>query len=195
MSNNGLLQPAPVIFPDNYTISQDDDGSGESILGTHNALTAVAGIRSQTNLRHSINEAPKHKILGNYALGRTVGEGSFAKVKLATHRLTNQEVAIKIIEKAKLDEYSLKNMNRETNIMKQIDHPHIIHLYEIIETKKELNIVLEYAAGGEVLDYIVARGKLKESEARRFVRQIVSALEYMHSLGIVHRDLKVETNA
>ncbi|KAJ3130517.1 Map microtubule affinity-regulating kinase [Nowakowskiella sp. JEL0407] len=135
----------------------------------------------------------KHKHLGNYEILKTIGEGSFAKVKLGIHRLTNQQVAIKIIDKDKLpDEYSLKNLHREVSVMRLLDHPNIIKLYEVIETKKELHLVLEYAAGGEVLDYIVAHGKLKESEAKKFIRQIVSALEHCHAVNVVHRDLKAE---
>ncbi|KAJ3165319.1 MAP microtubule affinity-regulating kinase 1 [Irineochytrium annulatum] len=135
----------------------------------------------------------RHKHIGNYEIIKTVGEGSFARVKLATHRLTNQRVAIKVIDKDKLpDEYSLRNIHREAQIMRLLDHPNIIQLFEVMETKKELFLVLEYAAGGEVLDYIVAHGRLKEKEARRFIRQIVSALEYCHNLKIAHRDLKAE---
>ncbi|KAJ3116515.1 MAP microtubule affinity-regulating kinase 1 [Phlyctochytrium bullatum] len=135
----------------------------------------------------------KHKHIGNYEIIKTVGEGSFAKVKLAIHRLTNEKVAIKVIDKESLpDEYSLKNIHREAQIMRLLDHPNIIQLYEVMETKKELYLVLEYASGGEVLDYIVAHGRLKEKEARKFIQQIVSALEYCHSLNIAHRDLKSE---
>ncbi|KAI8804419.1 kinase-like domain-containing protein [Cladochytrium replicatum] len=123
----------------------------------------------------------KHKHLGNYELLKTIGEGSFARVKLGIHRLTNQQVAVKIIDKEKLpDEYSMRNLHREVQVMRMLDHPNIIKLYEVIETKRDLCLVLEYAAGGEVLDYIVAHGRLKEPEARRFIRQIVSAL-HLHS--------------
>ncbi|KAJ3266869.1 Map microtubule affinity-regulating kinase [Chytriomyces hyalinus] len=142
---------------------------------------------------HAEKQEEKHKHVGNYEILKTVGEGSFAKVKLAIHRLTKQKVALKIIDKEKLpDEYSLKNIHREAQIMRLLDHPHIIQLYEVMETKKELFLVLEYAVGGELLDYIVARGRLHEKEARKFFHQIVSALEYCHTLNIVHRDLKAE---
>ncbi|KAJ3069489.1 MAP microtubule affinity-regulating kinase 1 [Podochytrium sp. JEL0797] len=146
-----------------------------------------------TTQQHHEKHEEKHKNIGNYEVLKTVGEGSFAKVKLAVHRLTKQKVALKIIDKDKLpDEYSLKNIHREAQIMRLLDHPNIIQLYEVMETKKELYLVLEYAVGGELLDYIVARGRLHEKEARRFFQQITSALEYCHQLNIVHRDLKAE---
>ncbi|KAJ3388151.1 Map microtubule affinity-regulating kinase [Entophlyctis sp. JEL0112] len=108
----------------------------------------------------------KHKHIGNYEILKTVGEGSFAKVKVAVHRITKQKVALKIIDKDRLpDEYSLKNIHREAQIMRLLDHPSVIQLYEVMETKKELFLVLEFAVGGELLDYIVARGRLHEKEA------------------------------
>ena len=113
----------------------------------------------------------------------------YRSISIRTHRLANIDVAIKVIDKTTLDEYSLKHLYRETEIMKRLAHANIIQLFEIIESKKELSIVLELAAGGEVLDYILARGRLHEREARALVRQIVSALEYLHSpdISVAHR--------
>ncbi|TPX70577.1 hypothetical protein SpCBS45565_g01610 [Spizellomyces sp. 'palustris'] len=131
--------------------------------------------------------------IGNYDFIRTIGEGSFAKVKLAVHRLLGEKVAIKIIDKQTLpDSYSMAHLHREAQIMRMLDHPNIVQLIEVMETKRELYLVLEYAPGGEVLDYIVAHGRLKESEAKKFVRQIVEALKYCHDRNVVHRDLKAE---
>ncbi|KAJ3321216.1 MAP microtubule affinity-regulating kinase 1 [Blyttiomyces sp. JEL0837] len=152
------------------------------------------GEGSGTEKGHSSSHhQEKHKYVGNYEILKTIGEGSFAKVKLAIHRFTNHKVAIKVIDKEKLpDEYSLKNIHREAQIMRMLDHPNIIQLFEVMETKRELFLVLEYAAGGEVLDFIVSHGRLKEKQARVFMSQIVSALEFCHGIGIVHRDLKAE---
>jgi MAP/microtubule affinity-regulating kinase len=98
-----------------------------------------------------------------------------------------------VVDKDRLpDEYSLKNIHREAQIMRLCDHPNIIQLFEVMETKKELFLVLEYASGGELLDLIVSQGRLKEKDARNYIKQIVSALEYCHNLNIVHRDLKAE---
>jgi serine/threonine protein kinase len=111
---------------------------------------------------------------------------------LTTERLVNVDVAIKIIDKTRLDAVTLKNLYLQAEIMKKIKHTNITRLFEIIETEKELSIVLELTNGGDILDYIVARGRIVESEARGFFKQILSAVEYLHSHGITHRDLKPE---
>ena len=98
-------------------------------------------------------------------------------MKEGSHRLTEQKVAVKIIDKEQLpDEYALKNVHREATIMKLLDHPHVVQLFEVIETKKELYLIMELADGGELLDYIIAHERLKEPEAKKFARQIVEAL-------------------
>jgi serine/threonine protein kinase len=98
---------------------------------------------------------------------------------------------VKIIQKDKLDENTMKMVYREVNIMKLLNHPNIIRLYEVLDTKRFLFLIMEYASGGEVLDYVVAHGRLQEREAKRFFVQIAAALRYCHSLHVVHRDLKV----
>jgi MAP/microtubule affinity-regulating kinase len=130
--------------------------------------------------------------IGNYKLIKTIGKGNFAKVKLARHRLTGVEVAVKIIDKTQLSASSLQKVIREVRIMKMLDHPNIVKLFEVIETDKTLYLAMEYASGGEVFDYLVAHGRMKEKEARAKFRQIVSAVQYCHQKQIVHRDLKAE---
>ncbi|CAB3994469.1 MAP microtubule affinity-regulating kinase 3 isoform X4 [Paramuricea clavata] len=130
--------------------------------------------------------------IGNYKLLKTIGKGNFAKVKLAKHTPTDKEVAIKIIDKTQLNPSSLQKLFREVRIMKFLDHPNIVKLYEVIETDKTLYLVMEYASGGEVFDYLVAHGRMKEKEARAKFRQIVSAVQYCHQKHVIHRDLKAE---
>uniref|UniRef100_H2YPI1 MAP/microtubule affinity-regulating kinase 3 n=1 Tax=Ciona savignyi TaxID=51511 RepID=H2YPI1_CIOSA len=130
--------------------------------------------------------------IGQYRILKTIGKGNFAKVKLARHVLTGREVAIKIIDKKQLNPSSLQKLFREVRIMKHLDHPNIVKLYEVIENSKQLLLVMEYANGGEVFDYLVAHGRMKEKEARAKFRQIVSSVQYLHSKKIVHRDLKAE---
>ncbi|XP_077089458.1 serine/threonine-protein kinase MARK2 isoform X28 [Siphateles boraxobius] len=130
--------------------------------------------------------------IGCYRLLKTIGKGNFAKVKLAKHVLTGREVAVKIIDKTQLNSSSLQKLFREVRIMKVLNHPNIVKLFEVIETEKTLYLVMEYASGGEVFDYLVAHGRMKEKEARAKFRQIVSAVQYCHQKCIVHRDLKAE---
>ncbi|KAJ3146564.1 MAP/microtubule affinity-regulating kinase 3 [Irineochytrium annulatum] len=130
--------------------------------------------------------------IGNYHFQKTVGEGNFAKVKLAKHKLTGAEVAIKVIDKTTLDEKKLGKLYREVRIMKMLHHPHIVKLYEVIETKHTVFLVMEYASGGELYDYLVVHGKMKEKEARAKFRQILSAVSYCHKKRVIHRDLKAE---
>ncbi|KAM4650862.1 serine/threonine-protein kinase SIK2 isoform 2-T2 [Discoglossus pictus] len=130
--------------------------------------------------------------VGFYDIERTLGKGNFAVVKLARHRITKTEVAIKIIDKSQLDAVNLEKIYREVQIMKMLDHPHIIKLYQVMETKNMLYLVTEYAKNGEIFDYLANHGRLNETEARRKFWQILSAVEYCHSRKIVHRDLKAE---
>uniref|UniRef100_A0A8C9MYC9 non-specific serine/threonine protein kinase n=1 Tax=Serinus canaria TaxID=9135 RepID=A0A8C9MYC9_SERCA len=103
-----------------------------------------------------------------------------------------QSVAIKIIDKSQLDAVNLEKIYREVQIMKMLDHPHIIKLYQVMETKSMLYLVTEFAKNGEIFDYLASHGRLSEAEARRKFWQILSAVEYCHSRKIVHRDLKAE---
>uniref|UniRef100_A0A8D0GIA4 non-specific serine/threonine protein kinase n=1 Tax=Sphenodon punctatus TaxID=8508 RepID=A0A8D0GIA4_SPHPU len=102
------------------------------------------------------------------------------------------QVAIKIIDKTQLDEENLKKIFREVQIMKMLCHPHIIRLYQVMETERMIYLVTEYASGGEIFDHLVAHGRMAEKEARRKFKQIVAAVHFCHCRNIVHRDLKAE---
>ncbi|XP_020664623.1 MAP/microtubule affinity-regulating kinase 3 isoform X2 [Pogona vitticeps] len=151
--------------------------------------TNRSGARCRNSIASCADEQPH---IGNYRLLKTIGKGNFAKVKLARHILTGREVAIKIIDKTQLNPTSLQKLFREVRIMKILNHPNIVKLFEVIETEKTLYLIMEYASGGEVFDYLVAHGRMKEKEARAKFRQIVSAVQYCHQKHIVHRDLKAE---
>ncbi|XP_061449408.1 serine/threonine-protein kinase SIK3 isoform X2 [Rhineura floridana] len=130
--------------------------------------------------------------IGYYEIERTIGKGNFAVVKLATHLVTRVKVAIKIIDKTQLDEENLKKIFREVQIMKMLCHPHIIRLYQVMETERMIYLVTEYASGGEIFDHLVAHGRMAEKEARKKFQQIVAAVHFCHCRNIVHRDLKAE---
>jgi 5'-AMP-activated protein kinase catalytic alpha subunit len=112
---------------------------------------------------------------------------------VAHHVTTNQKVAVKILNKGKIKQQEMaEKVRREINILKMCTHPHIIRLYEVIDTPTDIFVVMEYVSGGELFDYIVSRGRLPPDEARHFFHQIISGIEYCHYHKIVHRDLKPE---
>ncbi|KAF7221289.1 transcript variant X2, partial [Nothobranchius furzeri] len=113
-------------------------------------------------------------------------------VKLGVHCITGQKVAIKIVNREKLSESVLMKVEREIAILKLIEHPHVLKLYDVYENNKYLYLVLEHVSGGELFDYLVKKGRLTPKEARKFFRQIISALDFCHSHSICHRDLKPE---
>ncbi|KAK8775754.1 hypothetical protein V5799_030900 [Amblyomma americanum] len=169
--------------------SQRDCKVHESVTTDQGEEVSVLAPRTTSAPRSRTSEEPH---IGRYRLLKTIGKGNFAKVKLAKHVPTGKEVAIKIIDKTQLNPSSLQKLFREVRIMKMLDHPNIVKLYQVIETEKTLYLVMEYASGGEVFDYLVAHGRMKEKEARAKFRQIVSAVQYCHQKRIIHRDLKAE---
>uniref|UniRef100_A0A671DZ71 non-specific serine/threonine protein kinase n=1 Tax=Rhinolophus ferrumequinum TaxID=59479 RepID=A0A671DZ71_RHIFE len=172
------------------TVNERDTENHTSHGDGRQEVTSRSG-RSGARCRNSIAScADEQPHIGNYRLLKTIGKGNFAKVKLARHILTGREVAIKIIDKTQLNPTSLQKLFREVRIMKILNHPNIVKLFEVIETDKTLYLIMEYASGGEVFDYLVAHGRMKEKEARAKFRQIVSAVQYCHQKRIVHRDLK-----
>nr|XP_048295464.1 serine/threonine-protein kinase MARK1 isoform X1 [Myodes glareolus] len=178
------------------TVNERDTENHTSVDGYTEAHVQPTKSSSRQNIprcRNSITSATDEQPhIGNYRLQKTIGKGNFAKVKLARHVLTGREVAVKIIDKTQLNPTSLQKLFREVRIMKILNHPNIVKLFEVIETEKTLYLVMEYASGGEVFDYLVAHGRMKEKEARAKFRQIVSAVQYCHQKCIVHRDLKAE---
>ncbi|KAI1318760.1 serine/threonine-protein kinase KIN2 [Mortierella claussenii] len=143
------------------------------------------------------------RVLGNYHMSKTLGAGSMGKVKLGVHSRTRDKVAIKIIPRVQPNPNMTpaqqeKEDNRETrtireaSIMMVLHHPYIVSLYEVMVLPHHYYMVLEHVDGGQMLDYIISHGKLKEKHARKFARQIASALDYCHRNSIVHRDLKIE---
>lgn len=131
--------------------------------------------------------------VGKYELGRTLGEGNFAKVKFARHVETKENVAIKILDKEKILKHKMiTQIKREISTMKLIRHPNVIRMYEVMASKSKIYIVLEFVTGGELFDKIARSGRLKEDEARKYFQQLICAVDYCHSRGVFHRDLKPE---
>ncbi|KAF5944052.1 hypothetical protein HYC85_018129 [Camellia sinensis] len=122
--------------------------------------------------------------VGRYELGRTLGEGTFAKVKFARNIETGENVAIKILDKEKILKHKMiAQIKREISTMKLIRHPNVIRMYEVMASKTKIYIVLELVTGGELFDKIASKGRLKEDEARKYFQQLINAVDYCHSRG------------
>uniref|UniRef100_A0A034VME3 MAP/microtubule affinity-regulating kinase 3 n=1 Tax=Bactrocera dorsalis TaxID=27457 RepID=A0A034VME3_BACDO len=196
----------PITTPPKVAAMPPATGERTTTATATNAVHTVYNNRHVGNVMHNNQGSPNMQLrtsapmrwrateehIGKYKLIKTIGKGNFAKVKLAKHLPTGKEVAIKIIDKTQLNPGSLQKLFREVRIMKMLDHPNIVKLFQVIETEKTLYLVMEYASGGEVFDYLVLHGRMKEKEARVKFRQIVSAVQYCHQKRIIHRDLKAE---
>ncbi|KAJ4341853.1 Serine/threonine-protein kinase [Didymella glomerata] len=141
---------------------------------------------------------------GTWALGKTIGAGSMGKVKLAKHNETGEQVAVKIVPRQSQDQHQSAadreradhskevRTAREAAIVSLLDHPYICGMRDVVRTNYHWYMLFEFVNGGQMLDYIISHGRLKEKQARKFARQIASALDYCHRNSIVHRDLKIE---
>jgi len=135
----------------------------------------------------------RRRLKNRFELCKKLGQGTYGKVQLGINKETGQRVAIKTIKKSKIEtEADLIRIRREIQIMSSVQHPNIIHIYEVFENKEKMVLVMEIAAGGELYDYISDRKTLGEPDARRIFRQIATAIYYCHKHNICHRDLKLE---
>lgn len=139
-------------------------------------------------------------MIGLWKIGRTIGKGSSGRVRIARHVKTHQLAAVKIVSKSTImnsvnrpgSGNAFFNIEREIVIMKLIDHPNILRLYDVWETNSDLYLILEYVEGGELFDYLCNKGPLSTAEALGYFQQIIFAVDYCHRLNIAHRDLKPE---
>ena len=179
---------------------------------SHSRLVSIgSSVASISNHNHP-------QKIGPWKLGKTLGRGATGRVLLATHQSTGQKAAVKVVSKSELQEEDgtiehNNNNNKDNNangkdnekeeglpygiereiiIMKLLNHPNVLRLYDVWETSKALYLVLEYVEGGELFDLLVERGALQEAEAIKYFRQIILGTAYCHALGICHRDLKPE---
>ena len=170
-------QPAPINDPES---------------AVHRQETAPGPARRQDYSKSSSKRRDVQ--FGDYVLGQTLGEGEFGKVKLGWKKDGSTQVAIKLIRKDTVQNHPgrLPKIHREIAILRDLAHPNIVRLHEMVETERNIGIILEYASGGELFDYILNHRYLKDPAARRLFAQLVSGVGYLHKKGIVHRDLKLE---
>jgi SNF-related kinase len=200
----------------NNTIKENSMAAKNSSSSATTTTTTTTTMTKQKfdNLNVSSLIGEQHQsIAGLYELEETIGQGHFAVVKLGRHKFTGEKVAVKCIDKTKLDAVSRDHLYQEVRCMKLVQHPNVVRLYDVCDTKSKLYLILELGDGGDMYDYIMREsergamssgrggrggggggggGGLSERRARRYFRQIVRALKYCHDLCVVHRDLKPE---
>ncbi len=168
-----------------------------TVTGTGASLAGSEGVEDGSRRRQDYSKQStrrKDVQFGEYMLGQTLGEGEFGKVKLGWKKDGTVQVAIKLIrrESVATNPSRLPKIYREISILRELSHPNIVRLHEMVETDRHIGIILEYASGGELFDYILTHRHLKDPAARRLFAQLVSGVGYLHKKGIVHRDLKLE---
>ncbi|KAM9390236.1 hormonally up-regulated neu tumor-associated kinase [Phaethornis superciliosus] len=190
-AGDGLLSEPPAVA------GSGGGGGGETrkaAAGAEGSFLAAWLSAAAAAPRERLRDFQHTKRVGNYLIGRKLGEGSFAKVREGLHVLTGEKVAVKVIDKkrAKKDTYVTKNLRREGQIQQMIRHPNIAQLLDILETENSYYLVMELCPGGNLMHKIYEKKRLEEHEARKYIRQLILAVEHLHRAGVVHRDLKIE---
>ncbi|CAL1531400.1 unnamed protein product [Lymnaea stagnalis] len=169
------------------TVSSSDDTQPTQRVTPYERLS-----QDLSNDQKVIKEITLGRRIAFYRIRGEIGTGNFSQVKLGIHALTKEKVAIKILDKTKLDQKTQRLLSREITSMERLHHPNIIRLYEVVETLAKLHIIMEFAGGGELFTKISNEGKLPEADAKCIFSQLVAAVEHMHDNNIIHRDLKAE---
>ena len=197
-THNDSHTPSPILQPKAVKGSPPPAPQQQPTSPPYLAASAAAGTSSLSvpaplPFRPQSGQDGHVEYVGPFILGPVLGRGCTGTVRLGTHKHTGFEVAFKIIDKKYLNsEPKLwKKVKREIAILKLIEHPHVLKLYDVLETEHRLYLVLEHVKGGELFDYIVSKGRLDREESLRLTAQIVLGLEHCHKHSICHRDLKV----
>ncbi|KAJ1640780.1 kinase-like domain-containing protein [Pavlovales sp. CCMP2436] len=155
----------------------------------------MAAVKAQQPVRKNVSErwVDGKLHVGNYEVIGKLGEGTFGMVLKAVHVHVGETVAIKVLEKSRINTADeIERVGREVQILKTVHHANVVRLWELLYTRDKIYLVMEFSAAGELFGHIVKRGRLKDDEARFYFRQVVEGLHYLHGLDVVHRDIKPE---
>ncbi|KAL4263361.1 non-specific serine/threonine protein kinase [Pleurotus pulmonarius] len=218
-STNGSQRPRPMSMPPQSYNASAADRDGKNGTGNDSGRSTPAGNARRSHRERETNGSSNKprssgRILGDYTLSKTLGAGSMGKVKLATHNITGEKLAVKILPRIQpppssgsvppgstpeaVAKQASKDASKEIRTLREaalsmlLHHPYICGMREMIVHQYHYYMVFEYVNGGQMLDYIISHGRLRERVARKFARQIGSALDYCHQNSVVHRDLKIE---
>ena len=177
-----------------YFTEKDEEQNNKN-LKTHSTAEKLEKSEKEEKLENAEKEGKIEftKIIGNYILFDQIGMGTFSKVTRAVHILTEQIVAVKILEKEKIeDDIDVERIIREIEILKNINHPNIAQMFETYSTIHNIYLMMEYIEGGDLFDYINKNLFLSENKACYIFRQLIGVIEYLNNMGISHRDIKPE---
>ena len=192
--DSGAVLNRVVISDPEIDIKREEERIEEINPGASLEEAVPKGTKRRQDFSANTSKRKDGAKFGEYILGQTLGEGEFGKVKLGWKKDGSVEVAIKLIRRENLNANPtrLPKIYREVNILRGLQHPNIVRLHEMLETDRYIGIVMECASGGELFDYILHHRYLKDGPAKRLFAQLVSGVGYLHKVGIVHRDLKLE---
>lgn len=148
-------------------------------------------MQSSSNFTGSSLLQDETVVLKDYVIGQRLGEGSYGSVYVATYVPSGKKFAIKIVQNNYMKRHLLQIV-QEATVMQSLEHPHVTTLYKFLQSTAAFYFVLELAEGGELFDLIISKHYFRETDARRYFQQLMSAIDYCHSNGVAHRDLKAE---
>ena len=180
------------VDPNSETFQKEERNNNHYF--SHNDNIEKKSTKKKNNISNNVRASlDKGKNLGTFILGQKIGEGTFGVVRIATHIITGEKVAVKILDRQKIsNESDMSRLEKEIRVLKMLHHNNIVHLYNVIQTSSAIYLVTEYIEGKELFDYIVHKKRLSELEACKFYQQLISGIEYLGKMKITHRDLKPE---